>query len=216
MPQGALREIQLLGRLAEQVTRHRLDAVHAGAQEDAVEIQLEDLLLREPCLDQQRDPGLPDLAAVTLAVREEQGPSELLRQRAAPLDGPGRANVPVDGAPERQRIDPRMPEEAMIFDRHEGVLQVHGNIRERYIRAVLVHPEPAGAVGGKEPGIANAAGQPVDGIALPDDPGDGDRRSDYEDCEDDRGDAVAEHTGHRSSRRRARLRRAWSTNDRAA
>ena len=38
--------------------RHRLDAVDAGAEVDAIEVELEDLLLGELRLDQQRDARL--------------------------------------------------------------------------------------------------------------------------------------------------------------
>ena len=52
-----LRQRDRLRRLAEQMLRHRLDAVDAGAEIDAIQIELENLLLGELRLDQQRDAG---------------------------------------------------------------------------------------------------------------------------------------------------------------
>ena len=71
--------------------RHRLDAVDAGAQIHAVQVELEDLRLRQLRLEQQRDDRFLGLAADGPRVREEQRARELLRQRAAALDAPRRA-----------------------------------------------------------------------------------------------------------------------------
>ena len=43
--------VTALRRLPEQVLRHRLDAVDAGAEVDAVQVELEDLRLGELRLD---------------------------------------------------------------------------------------------------------------------------------------------------------------------
>ena len=82
----ALGERQLTRRLAKQVPRHRLDAVDAATQIDAVQVQLEDFFLGELRVDHQRQHRFADLAAVGLLVRQEQRAGELLRQRAAAFD----------------------------------------------------------------------------------------------------------------------------------
>ena len=92
----------------------RLDAVHTGTQVHAIEIELENLLLAQLRVDQQREGGLADLAAVRLLVRQEQRAGKLLRERAAPFDGTRRTEIAVDGAAERNRIDARVNEKAMI------------------------------------------------------------------------------------------------------
>ena len=189
--QRALGERQLLRRLAEQVPRHRLDAVDAGAEIDAIEIELEDLRLRQLRVDHQREHRLASLASVGPLVREEQRPRELLRQRAAALDRARRAEVAHDGAAERDRIDAGMPVEAVILDGDERVLQVDRDVGERHVLMVLVHPEPAPAVGGQEPGVADAARQPVHRVALPEHPRHRDRGEDDERDEDHREHAVA-------------------------
>ncbi len=88
-----------------------------------------------------------------------------------PSTVPGARDVPDHGAAERDRIDAGVRVEAVVLDRDEGVLQVLGNLAERHVAPVLVHPEPAPAVGGEEPGVADAARQPVDGVALAHEPG---------------------------------------------
>ena len=65
---------------------HRLDAVDAGAEIDAIQVELEDLVLGELRFEEQRDAGLLDLAAVGPDVRQEQRSRELLRQRAAAFE----------------------------------------------------------------------------------------------------------------------------------
>ena len=211
----AFGERQLTRRLAKQVPRHRLDAVDAATQIDAVQIQLEDFFLGELGVDHQRQHRLADLAAVGLLVRQKQRARELLRERAAALDRARFLDVAEHRASERDRIDARMPEEAVIFDGDERVLKVGWDLGERHVLTVLVHPEPAGAVGSQEPGVANAALQAGDGIRLPERPRQRDRAHDDEDGEDDAGNAVADphprrvHEAFRPGRGRSPSAVAW-------
>ena len=89
--------------------RHRLDAVDAGAQVDAVQVQLEDLVLRQLRLEHHGQHRLLELAAVGLAVREEQRARELLGQRAAAFERARVAEVAEDGAAEPDRVDAEWP-----------------------------------------------------------------------------------------------------------
>src|SRR5262245_56596338 len=59
---GGLREAQAPGGLAEDRAGHRLGTVSAGAHVDAVEVQLEDLILAEPLLHEERQRGFLGLA----------------------------------------------------------------------------------------------------------------------------------------------------------
>ena len=172
--------------------RHRLDAVDAGAEVDAIQVQLENLLFREIGIDHQRERGLADLPAVRLLVRQEQRPRELLRQGAAAFDAARGPDVAHQGAAERNRIHAEVMVEPVILDRHECVLQVERDIGERHILPALVHPEPLAAVGGKEPGIADTAVELVDGPGLPEGPHQADGRHDHEGAENDGGNAVAD------------------------
>ena len=92
--------------------------------------------------------------------------------------------------------------EAVVLYRDKGMTQVFGNLGERHIAPVLVHAKPALAIGGEEPGVANAARQLVNGVALTQQPGDAERRHDHEDAEDDRGDPIAQRARRRHERNR--------------
>ena len=170
-----LRQRERPRRLAEQMLRHRLDAVDARAQIDAVQIELEDLLLGQLRFDQQRDAAFLDLAAEGPDVGEEQRARELLRQRAAAFDPAAAADVAHDRAPEADRIDAGMMVEAAILDGDDGVLQVGRDLVERDVVPLLVEAEPRLAVRAVEHRVADAARQPMhrDGVARQPDAGDG-------------------------------------------
>src|SRR5581483_10068451 len=127
--------------------RHRLDAVDAGAEVDAIEIQLEDLRLGQLRFHQDGDRRFLRLAPVRFDVGEEEGPRKLLRQRAAAFDASAIANVTNYRPAEADRIDARVVIEPPVFDRDDGVLKVLGNLRERNIVALLVEAEPRLTVG---------------------------------------------------------------------
>src|SRR5476651_1979066 len=154
--------------------RHRLDAIDAGAEVHAVQIELEDLLLGELRLDQQRDAALLDLAAEALDVRQEDRARELLRQRAAAFQAAAAADVAHDRARDADGIDAGVVIEAAILDGDHRVLQVGRDLVERYVVALLVEPEPRLAVRAVEHGVADAARQAMDrhGISRQPDAGD--------------------------------------------
>ena len=204
--------VNVLAGLAEEVARHRLDAVDAGAEIDAIQVQLEDLRLGQLRIDHQGEDGLAGLPPVRLLVREEQRPRQLLGQRAAPLHGPRRAQVADDGAAERDRVDARVLEEAMVLDRHERVLEVGRDVGEGDVEPVLVHPEPPRPVRRQEPRVPHPAPQLVHGPRLAQGPGERDGGQHHEDAEDRGGDPVAHAPGDgRPAHQRVRL--ACRTND---
>ena len=173
--QGGLGERQLFRRPSEQMPRHRLDTVNAGAEIDAIQVQLEDLILGELRIDHHREHRLMELAAIGLPVGQEQRPGELLRQRRAALLRTWLADVAEHGAPKRNGIDADVAVEAMIFYRDERVLEVGGDVSERHVLPVLVHPEPPLAVRGQEPCVPDSPGEPIDRVALSHDPHHADR-----------------------------------------
>jgi hypothetical protein len=71
------------------VARHGLYAVDAGAEIDAIQIELEDLLLRKIGVDHEREGGFADLPPVRFLVRQKERAGQLLRQCASALDGAG-------------------------------------------------------------------------------------------------------------------------------
>src|SRR5262249_39663743 len=96
--------------------RHRLDAVYAGAQVDAVEIQLENLILGQLDFEEERNHRFLGLSAERPDVRQKQRPRQLLRQRAAAFC----AGTALDVAYERSRdpnwVDAGMGVEAAVLD----------------------------------------------------------------------------------------------------
>src|SRR5437762_620156 len=161
-----LSERDRTGRLPKQMLGHCLDAIHARAQIDAVQIELEDLFLAELGLDQDREARLLELAAVRLHVREKQRSRELLGQRAAAFRATAVTNVTRDGASEPDRIDARVIVEAAIFDGDDGVLEFGRDVVERDVVPLFVEPEPRLAVRAVEHRVADAARQSVDGHRI--------------------------------------------------
>ncbi len=117
--QRALGETEILRRLATDALRHRFHAVNAGAEENAIQVELEDLLLAQLTFDQECDHGFASLAPITATVGQEQRARQLLRQRAATLVHSGR-DVADQRAAERDRIDAGVKEEAVIFNRKKA------------------------------------------------------------------------------------------------
>ena len=85
----------MVGAMAEEAPRGGVDAIGAAAEIDAVEIELEDLVLGEFALERERQHAFLDLAAEGAAVGQEDVARELLgdgRSALAPMAG-------VDAAP---------------------------------------------------------------------------------------------------------------------
>src|SRR5262249_4787864 len=148
-------------RLSKQMLGHRLDAIHAGAQIDAVQIKLEDLFLGELRLDEDRETGLFELADVALDVGQKQRAGELLGQCAAALGAAAVTKIARQRAAEPDRIDARMVVEPAILDGDDRVLKVGRDLVERNVMTLLVEPEPRLTVGAVEHRVADAARQPV-------------------------------------------------------
>ena len=86
------------GRLAEVAPRRRVDAIGAGAEIDAVEVELEDLVLGKAELQPEREDHLLHLALEGALRREEQVLGELLGQRRAALHHAAGGEVDDRGA----------------------------------------------------------------------------------------------------------------------
>src|SRR5690606_2859473 len=81
-----LAQLQLRGGMAEEFAGCRVDAIGAAAEIDAVEIELQYLLLGEAALQRQRKDRLAELAAEGADVGEEYVAGELLGDRRSALD----------------------------------------------------------------------------------------------------------------------------------
>ena len=191
------RSVSVLRRLPEQILRHRLDAVDAGAQIDAIQVQLEDLLLRELLLEQQREDRLRALrAGVFLFERKSVRasccvsvlpPSTAARRPdvAARRRGRARSDRCRDGG---RTGDPR-PRRRRCAD-PSGISASGTSRRCSSIR------NQRDAVRGREPRVADAAPQLVDRPALPHRPRHGDRGEHDEQAEERGRDAIAQPPWH--------------------
>ena len=117
-------EGDVAGGLAVIALRRRLDAVGAGAEIDAVEIELEDLVLGVFALEPERQDRLLDLARGGALLGQEEVLGELLGQRRAALGDAARGQVAEDSARDADRIDAEMVVEAPVLDRDEGLGQI--------------------------------------------------------------------------------------------
>ena len=125
------REVELLCGFAEIALRGGFDAIGAGAEIDAVEIEIEDLVLGEFALQPQRQNELLDFARVSPVLREEQVFRQLLRDRRAALRNAAAHDVGAQRASDAHRIDAMMVVEAPVLDRDEGLRHVFRQFLER-------------------------------------------------------------------------------------
>ena len=101
---GRLRERQLVHRLVEIVERGGGDAVGAEAEEDLVEVELEDLVLGVGLLDAEREDRFLDLAVERLLVGEQEVLGDLLGDGRGAAADAARCRIACDGQrPRRAR-----------------------------------------------------------------------------------------------------------------
>ena len=112
---GRLGEGQILDVLAEIEIRRRRDAERAAAHIGAVEIELQDLLLRQVRFEPQRQERFLDLALDGALVGQEQVLGELLGDGRAALDHRIGPDVLRHGAEQAEEIDAEMVEEAAVL-----------------------------------------------------------------------------------------------------
>ena len=97
----------MIGAVPEELARGRVDPVGAAAEIDAVEIELEDLILAELALEREREDALLDLADEGPVVGQEDVARELLGDGRAALAPVAGAQPNLDGARDSDRIDAR-------------------------------------------------------------------------------------------------------------
>ena len=120
--QRRLCHVQLRGGLAEVGLRCGLDAIRAPAQEDLVQVELEQLVLGERALQLERHVNLPHLAGERLGAGQlvtEDVPRELHREGGESLGKPPLHDVREQGAEEAAVVDPVMLVEAPVLDGDE-------------------------------------------------------------------------------------------------
>ncbi len=133
-----LRKRHLARALAEIFLRRRFDAEGAGAEIDAIEIELEDLVLGIFALEPQRQDRLLDLARQRALLGQEQVLGELLGQRRAAFHAAAPGDVAKHRAGDADRVDAEMRIEAPVLDGDERLGQVGRQLAQAHRRAAGV------------------------------------------------------------------------------
>ena len=136
--EGAFGEREILGVLAEIGARRQLDAPRRAAEEDRVQIDLEDFLLAQRLLDPRGDDHLADFPLVADLVADQEILRHLLRDGRAALPAFRIGNVADEGADHTALVDSGMLEEALVFRRDERLLHVLGDVGELDPEAAVV------------------------------------------------------------------------------
>ena len=129
------RHRDVLRGLAEISLRGGLDAVGAGAEIDAVEIEFENLGLGMLALQPQREFDLLQLALHGALLGQEQVFRQLLRQRRAALADAAMHDVRHRRARNAERVDAVMRIEAAILDGDKGLRQIGRQVFQRNVAA---------------------------------------------------------------------------------
>ncbi len=124
---------QLIERLAVVELGRRRDAVRAMAEEDLVEVELEDLVLGQRALDAEREEDLGELARVADFRAEEEVARDLLgdRRAAGHVLAAGRDDQP-DGAEDAADVDAPVGVEIGILGGEEGLLEPVGHVLDAH------------------------------------------------------------------------------------
>lgn len=149
-----LRQGELPHRLPEIALRRHLDAVGAAAEIDAVEIEPENLRLREDPLQPRRDDHLADLALVGDVVADREVLDHLLGDGRTTRRTSRRSEIGDEGADHAALVDAVMGLEALVLGGDEGLLHQRRNRRDRHDDAAPVR------LGGLGEGLAGAVEDP--------------------------------------------------------
>ncbi len=148
--EGRLADRKLGSGLVEIALGGRLDAVGAGAEIDPVEIQRQDLLLRELGFQPNGQHQLLGLAVHVLGWRQEQVARQLLGDgRAAPECAVRMGDVVEARPDDAPGVETEVVVELPVLDGHEGAGHVAGQgvqVHRRGVLAAAHRDQGAGAV----------------------------------------------------------------------
>src|SRR4051794_37620863 len=105
----------MVGAMAEELPRRRVDAVGAAAEIDPVQIELEDLVLAELALERERQHGFLELPQDAAVVGQEDVARQLLGNRRSRADPMILEHRRANRAANADRVDPDMAAEAPVF-----------------------------------------------------------------------------------------------------
>jgi hypothetical protein len=114
----------------------RIDAPGAGAEIDAIEIELENVALAEAELEPKRQHELADFARQGALGAEKQVLGQLLGNRRPPLYQAAEAQIGNECACHARQIDAPMLEKAAIFGGNDGVDEMGRQKIDGHVRAL--------------------------------------------------------------------------------
>ena len=131
------RQRDVAHRFAEIILGRGVDAEGSAAQIGAVEIEFQDLVLRQMRFEPQRQEGFVDLARQGAFIGEEQVLGELLGQRRSALHHAAGLGIGHQGAEGALEIDAKMLVEVPVLGGQHRLDQVIGKFVERHRFIVL-------------------------------------------------------------------------------
>ena len=149
---------ELVHVLVEIGARRRRHAIGVPAEEDLVEIEFEDLLLRQRRLDPPGQEGLADLAGHRIFVAREEDLGDLLgdgRSAMGALAASGLRDIVPHRAEQARIIDAAMTEEGAVLRRQEGIDQ----LGRKFVIGELHPPLPCEALHGRAVDVADIGRQ---------------------------------------------------------
>ena len=150
---GGFGDGQLVDRFVVVGERRAGDAVGAEAEEDLVDVELEDAVLRIGLLDAEGEDHLADLAVDGLVGRQQEVLGDLLGDRRGAHRPPAGAHILEVGdqrAAEADDVDAGVAVEILVLGRQERRLDAVGHRLDRQIEAPLArelaHQRAVGSV----------------------------------------------------------------------
>ena len=107
----------MVGAMAEESLRRGIDAICPATEIDAVEIELEDLLLGEFPLEREGQNALLDLSREAAVVGQEDVAGQLLRDGRCRTDPALVGDARDDRTADAERIDAEVAAEPAVLDR---------------------------------------------------------------------------------------------------
>ncbi len=123
--------------LAEVGLSRRTEPVGSLAEEDLVDVDLQDPVLGQLGLDLECQRDLVDLARVQLLARQVKGARDLHGDRAAALAAPAADEVGQDRPRETRVVDPAVLVEAVVLGSEDGLLQGRRHVLDPHVLAPL-------------------------------------------------------------------------------
>ena len=133
---GRFGPVELVQRLAKVGLRRRRKPVGALAQEDLVDIDLQDAVFAEHLLHLQRQQDFLGLALWREVLRQQHGAHELLGDGGGTLPAPAGQHG-KHGARHTLRIDAAVAAKAAVFHGQQRVLEAPRHLRQRRVLAPL-------------------------------------------------------------------------------